>query len=62
MQFFCVNGVQSVHLLYKIGRFSSIPFNESIVSIPTAPKLHQNRKGDSFSKFMPLLSYVPKIK
>jgi hypothetical protein len=38
IQFFRVNGVLSVHLLYKTGRFSSIQPNQSIISIPTAPK------------------------
>jgi len=45
-EFFALNLVHSVHLLYKIGQFSSILSNKSIISIPTAPKLHQERRPD----------------
>ena len=53
---FWVYSVRCVHLLYKIGRFSSIPSNKSIISVPTAPKLHPNRKGDSISN--PNLTFI----
>ena len=38
LEFFCVNIVHPVHLLYKTRRLSSIPSNKSIISNPTTPK------------------------